>query len=91
VTGVRWGVLGTGSIARTVMAAVPGAFVAAASRDRARAAALGLPLSFGGDRGAPGAAPLAFGGADAIAQATAYEALTASARTGEPVNVPVKP
>jgi xylose dehydrogenase (NAD/NADP) len=46
VTGVRWGVLGTGSIARTVVAAAPGAFVAAASRDRGRAEAFGMPLSF---------------------------------------------
>jgi xylose dehydrogenase (NAD/NADP) len=44
---VRWGVLGTGSIARTVVSANPGAFVAAASRDPARAAALGLSQSFG--------------------------------------------
>jgi hypothetical protein len=29
---VRWGVLGTGSIARTVVDANPGAFVAAATR-----------------------------------------------------------
>jgi predicted dehydrogenase len=44
---VRWGVLGTGSIARTVVDANPGAFTAAASRDAARAADFGLPLSFG--------------------------------------------
>jgi D-xylose 1-dehydrogenase (NADP+, D-xylono-1,5-lactone-forming) len=44
---VRWGVLGTGSIARTVVSANPGAFVAAASRDPAKAAVMGLPKSFG--------------------------------------------
>ena len=44
---VRWGVLGTGSIARTVVGADPGAFVAAASRDAVRAAAFGLPSAFG--------------------------------------------
>jgi D-xylose 1-dehydrogenase (NADP+, D-xylono-1,5-lactone-forming) len=44
---VRWGVLGTGSIARTVVGANPGAFVAVASRDAAKAAAFGLPESFG--------------------------------------------
>jgi predicted dehydrogenase len=44
---VRWGVLGTGSIARTVVGANPGAFTAAASRDEGRAKALGLPLTFG--------------------------------------------
>jgi xylose dehydrogenase (NAD/NADP) len=47
VTGVRWGVLGTGSIARTVVSANPGAFVAVASRDAAKAAAFGLSTSFG--------------------------------------------
>ena len=47
MTGVRWGVLGTGSIARTVVGAHPGAFVAVASRDAARAAAFGLDKSFG--------------------------------------------
>ena len=44
--GVRWGVLGTGGIARTVVDAVPGAFVAAASRDAGRARAFGLAHSF---------------------------------------------
>jgi D-xylose 1-dehydrogenase (NADP+, D-xylono-1,5-lactone-forming) len=44
---VRWGVLGTGSIARTVVVANPGAFVAVASRDEARAAAFGLQTAFG--------------------------------------------
>jgi D-xylose 1-dehydrogenase (NADP+, D-xylono-1,5-lactone-forming) len=44
---VRWGVLGTGSIARTVVGANPGAFVAVASRDAAKAAAFGLQESFG--------------------------------------------
>jgi xylose dehydrogenase (NAD/NADP) len=44
---VRWGVLGTGSIARTVVGAHPGAFVAVASRDAAKAAAFGLQKSFG--------------------------------------------
>ena len=44
---VRWGVLGTGSIARTVVAANPGAFVAVASRDAATAASFGLPASLG--------------------------------------------
>jgi xylose dehydrogenase (NAD/NADP) len=44
---VRWGVLGTGSIARTVVAADPGGFVAVASRDADRAAAFGLRKSFG--------------------------------------------
>ncbi|MEV6491015.1 Gfo/Idh/MocA family oxidoreductase [Actinoplanes sp. NPDC051633] len=44
---VRWGVLGTGSIARTVVDAVgPGAFVAAASRSAFRAQAFGLPTAF---------------------------------------------
>ena len=43
---VRWGVLGTGSIARTVVDAAPGAFVAAASRDAGRARAFGLAHSF---------------------------------------------
>ena len=38
---VRWGVLGTGSIAATLAEAVPGVFVAAASRDPGRAAAFG--------------------------------------------------
>ena len=64
---MRWGVLGTGSIARTVAAAHPGAFVAAASRDAARAAAFGLPIHFGSYE-------------DLLAcDATAYEALTWSA------------
>ena len=44
---IRWGVLGTGSIARTVVGADPGAFVAVASRDPAKAAAFGLEHSFG--------------------------------------------
>jgi xylose dehydrogenase (NAD/NADP) len=44
---VRWGVLGTGSIARTVVAANPGVFVAAASRNAEKASALGLEHSFG--------------------------------------------
>jgi predicted dehydrogenase len=43
---VRWGVLGTGSIAGTVIAANPGGFIAIASRDGVKAvvaaAALGL-------------------------------------------------
>jgi D-xylose 1-dehydrogenase (NADP+, D-xylono-1,5-lactone-forming) len=47
MTPVRWGVLGTGSIARTVVTANPGAFVAVASRDTAKAASFGLPHSFG--------------------------------------------
>jgi predicted dehydrogenase len=47
VSAVRWGVLGTGSIARTVVGADPGAFVAVASRDPAKAAAFGLEQSFG--------------------------------------------
>jgi predicted dehydrogenase len=44
---VRWGVLGTGSMARTAVEAGPGAFVAVASRDAARAAAFGLRYAFG--------------------------------------------
>ena len=44
---VRWGVLGAGSIARTVVGANPGAFVAVASRDKVKAAAFGLENSFG--------------------------------------------
>jgi xylose dehydrogenase (NAD/NADP) len=44
---VRWGVLGTGSIARTVVGANRGAFVAVASRETARAEAFGLTKSFG--------------------------------------------
>jgi xylose dehydrogenase (NAD/NADP) len=47
LSAVRWGVLGTGSIARTVVGANPGAFVAVASRDAAKAAAFGLAKSFG--------------------------------------------
>ena len=47
MTTTRWGVLGTGSIARTVVAANPGAFVAVASRDRDKAAAFGLATAFG--------------------------------------------
>src|SRR6185369_11175911 len=47
VAPIRWGVLGTGSIARTVIDANPGAFVAAASRDAAKAADMGLAKSFG--------------------------------------------
>jgi len=47
VATIRWGVLGTGSIARTVVGANPGVFVAAASRDAAKAAAFGLEQSFG--------------------------------------------
>lgn len=47
MTEVRWGVLGTGSIAHTVVGANPGVFVAAASRDVAKASALGLAQSFG--------------------------------------------
>ena len=48
---VRWGVLGTGSIARTAVAADPGAFVAVASRDAAKAAAFGLDTAFGSYEG----------------------------------------
>jgi D-xylose 1-dehydrogenase (NADP+, D-xylono-1,5-lactone-forming) len=44
---VRWGVLGTGSMARTAVEADPSAFVAVASRDAARAAAFGLRYAFG--------------------------------------------
>jgi xylose dehydrogenase (NAD/NADP) len=48
---VRWGVLGTGSIARTVVAANPGSFIGIASRDGVKAAVaaavLGLGQSFG--------------------------------------------
>ena len=47
MTSVRWGVLGPGSIARTMVAANPGAFVAVASRDAVKAASFGLPGSFG--------------------------------------------
>jgi D-xylose 1-dehydrogenase (NADP+, D-xylono-1,5-lactone-forming) len=44
---VRWGVLGTGSIAHTVVGANPGAFVAAASREVSKAEAFGLESGFG--------------------------------------------
>jgi predicted dehydrogenase len=44
---MRWGVLGTGSIACTVVGANPGKFVAAASRDLSKASAFGLAHSFG--------------------------------------------
>jgi predicted dehydrogenase len=51
MTEIRWGVLGAGSIAHTVVAADPTRFVAIASRDGAKAAAaaktLGLEQSFG--------------------------------------------
>ena len=51
MTTIRWGVLGTGSIARTVVGANPGAFVAAGSRDAAKAAVFSqeqsLEQSFG--------------------------------------------
>jgi len=47
MTTIRWGVLGTGSIARTVVGANPGSFVAVASRDETRAASFGLEHAFG--------------------------------------------
>lgn len=78
---VRWGVLGTGSIARTVVDAAPGAFVAAASRDAGRARAFGLAHSFGSY------GELVDGPADAVAQATAYEAMQRSAVSGQPVSL----
>ena len=48
---IRWGLLSTAAIGRTVVAANPGAFTAVASRDPAKAAAFaasaGLTTSFG--------------------------------------------
>jgi predicted dehydrogenase len=96
VTSVRWGVLGTGSIARTMVAANPGAIVAVASRDAAKAASFGLTGAAADpyrieiaavSAAIAGRQPLEFGRDDAIAQATAYEALQRAATTGAPVDL----
>jgi predicted dehydrogenase len=117
---VRWGLLSTDAIGRTVVAADPGAFVAVASRDATKAAAFaasaGLTTSFGSYEELPASdtvdavyvalpntlhadwttkvlraitegTPPAFGRDDAVAQATAYEALMNSATSGVPVTL----